>query len=111
MFRAKFHIDRFASDLATSTETFEIAGAGCVRVKKVSTFEGTCDISETFVAKSRMPFVVVITTEADGGNAHMDGRTEILVATDKEGHSGATISASMGGNPTQWRNLRLEPAA
>ena len=93
MFQARFQISSFSSTEATSRESFKIAGACRVCVKSIDVYEAPLDRCERYVAKSNKPFVVVITTRATGGDAHINGRTRIVVATDGLDRCGAAVYA------------------
>jgi len=112
MYKVEFVLDSFSSDLASSSESFRIAGTRRVRVKQdPDSYEGQLDRRDYFVAKSRGPFVVVITTHADGGNSHLDGVTTILVATKEDGGTGASVFAAMGDFRNHHRLAPVETAA
>ena len=80
MYTVKFNLEWFSSDLASSSESFIRAGTERVRVRLVDQGNyGPCDGYVTYVAKSRSPFVIIITRRGDGGNSHM-GMTTVLSA-------------------------------
>jgi hypothetical protein len=106
MFRVEFYLDFFGSSLASMSQSFRIAGAGRVRVKQdPESFVGQLDRRDYFVARSSKPFVVVITTKAEGGDAHLDGQTLVLVATDQDGYTGATVHAA-GSDYNKYRRFQ-----
>jgi len=96
MYTVKFCVDFFRSNLAWTEEAFRTVSLIGERVRVKSDGEpyvGKLDRRDCLIAKSRGPFMVIITTNAGGKNVHMDGRTTVLIATDEGGNMGARLYA------------------
>ncbi|MBI4054160.1 MAG: hypothetical protein HY397_02410 [Candidatus Doudnabacteria bacterium] len=81
MYTIDFEVERFSSNLAWSAQRFEKLGRARVRVEEIEGgyYDPLTEVRR-FRAKSRKPFVVVVTTKAGGQDAHLDGDLAVLVA-------------------------------
>ncbi len=105
MYKVNFSLDFFGSGLASMSQSFQLAGGARIRVKKSpDSFVGASDRRDYFTAKSSKPFVVVITTKADGQDAILDGEIVVLVAVNKNGQMAEVYAG--GNNDIKYRALK-----